>query len=527
MLLAVHLSDGVLTWPWLAGGFLLAALLVAMAFPLRDEDIPRTALLTAVFFVASLLHVKCGPSSVHLLLNGLVGILLGRRAGLAIGLGLLLQVALLGHGGFTTLGINTVVMTLPALLVGGLFTLLHQADWIRRPWFRALLIAVGVFCWCETLVLAITVLVTNPLTALVQANIGPGLHVNVPDFAQAWAAVMHPVTLILTAIVAAAAAWGERRLGNVPEFPLGFLLGMLAVLLTITLNALVLLGGGVEDWHTIVNFLFLLHLPLAALEGVILGFVVGFLARVKPEMLRLPVARTAQGIPRLAGQAPVATATAPQLSLKPPGLMLLAIVTLVGLATPVFAHQLSAGYKVLPGQRVVVDSWFPSGERPLKATVQVLRPDGSVLAEGPLDLAKGFTFGYERQEMLRIVVNAPGGHRVEVSVQAAELPVKDGPGPDAGVKENPKERGGEQETVEGRIVTLMGKPASLTDGSAGVDQVQKTSSVSYKDVISGLALVLGLGGFVLGVRNHQHLVALRRLLVEDGRLIAEKDKRRI
>src|ERR1700677_3330865 len=129
MLFAAHLSDGVLTWPWLVGGFFLAGLLVAMAFPLRDEDIPRTALLTAVFFVSSLLHVKCGPSSVHLLLNGLVGIVLRRRAGLAIALGLLLQAALLGHGGFTTLGVNTVVMTLPALLVGGLFRLLHQKDW--------------------------------------------------------------------------------------------------------------------------------------------------------------------------------------------------------------------------------------------------------------------------------------------------------------------------------------------------------------------------------------------------------------
>ena len=30
-LLAVHISDGVLTWPWLVGGFVLAGLLVAAA----------------------------------------------------------------------------------------------------------------------------------------------------------------------------------------------------------------------------------------------------------------------------------------------------------------------------------------------------------------------------------------------------------------------------------------------------------------------------------------------------------------
>lgn len=79
-LLAVHISDGVVTWPWLAGGFALAALLTAAAmFKVRDEEIPRIALMTAAFFVASLIHVPIGPTSVHLLLNGLLGVVVGRR----------------------------------------------------------------------------------------------------------------------------------------------------------------------------------------------------------------------------------------------------------------------------------------------------------------------------------------------------------------------------------------------------------------------------------------------------------------
>src|SRR5215470_13163727 len=106
--LAVHISDGVLAVPWLGGGFALAALLVVIgALYVRDEEIPRIALLTAAFFVASLLHIRVGPTSVHLLLNGLVGAVLGRRAPLAILVGLFLQVALIGHGGFLTLGVNT------------------------------------------------------------------------------------------------------------------------------------------------------------------------------------------------------------------------------------------------------------------------------------------------------------------------------------------------------------------------------------------------------------------------------------
>src|SRR5918911_651142 len=104
--LAVHISDGVLPLPWAAGGFLVAALLVGMGLRrLTDQEIPRLALLTAALFVASLIHVRVGPTSAHLLLNGLVGIILGWRSGLAVAVGLFLQAALIGHGGFSTLGV--------------------------------------------------------------------------------------------------------------------------------------------------------------------------------------------------------------------------------------------------------------------------------------------------------------------------------------------------------------------------------------------------------------------------------------
>src|SRR6516162_7120099 len=107
---AVHISDGVLTTPWLAVGFGgLALLLLIGCRRVRDEEIPRIALLTAAFFVASLIHLRVGPTTVHLLLNGLVGVVLGRRAGLAIPVGLLLQALLFQHGGITTLGVNACV----------------------------------------------------------------------------------------------------------------------------------------------------------------------------------------------------------------------------------------------------------------------------------------------------------------------------------------------------------------------------------------------------------------------------------
>src|SRR5262245_32571596 len=130
-LFAVHIADGVVTPVWLGGGAApVGGLALLGAWRIREEQVPQVAVLTAAFFVASLIHVRVGPTSVHLLLNGLVGVVLGRRAALAIPVGLFLQAALIGHGGFTTLGINSCVMTLPALLAWLVFGGLRRLPWV-------------------------------------------------------------------------------------------------------------------------------------------------------------------------------------------------------------------------------------------------------------------------------------------------------------------------------------------------------------------------------------------------------------
>lgn len=87
----------------------------------RSEDLPKVAVVAAAFFVAALMHVPLGPTSVHLLLPGLVGALLGPSAFLAIALGLVLQSLMFQFGGLTALGGNSLLMGLPALACGLLF----------------------------------------------------------------------------------------------------------------------------------------------------------------------------------------------------------------------------------------------------------------------------------------------------------------------------------------------------------------------------------------------------------------------
>lgn len=118
----MHISDGVLAAPVLIGGSALAVAGVGIGLRKLDYDrIPQVAALSAAFFVASSIHVPIGPSSLHLILNGLVGLVLGWVAFPALLVALFLQAVLLQHGGLTTLGVNTFNMAAPAVLVFYLF----------------------------------------------------------------------------------------------------------------------------------------------------------------------------------------------------------------------------------------------------------------------------------------------------------------------------------------------------------------------------------------------------------------------
>jgi cobalt/nickel transport system permease protein len=118
----MHISEGVLSAPVLITGGVLTAAGVYLGLKRLDNNrIPLVALISAAFFVASLIHVPIGPTSVHLILNGLAGILLGWAAFPAILIGLFLQGILFQFGGLTTLGVNTFNMAFPSIIVYYIF----------------------------------------------------------------------------------------------------------------------------------------------------------------------------------------------------------------------------------------------------------------------------------------------------------------------------------------------------------------------------------------------------------------------
>src|SRR6185437_3725556 len=189
-----------------------AMLLLIAGFRLTEEWIPRIGVLSAAFFVASSLRIPFAivPTSVHPILNGPVGVILGRRAPLAIVIGLVLQYFLLAHGGLTTLGLNACIIGIPAIAAGWLYPLFRRA--------------------------------------------------------------------------------------GVPTFVRGAILGGSAVAASVVLNYLVLLAGGKDDWTTLAQLVLVAHIPVVIVEGLLLGVIVQYLEKVKPELLRAQSATTS--VPR-------------------------------------------------------------------------------------------------------------------------------------------------------------------------------------------------------------------------------------
>ncbi|MBT8354287.1 MAG: cobalt transporter CbiM, partial [Desulfofustis sp.] len=113
----MHISEGILSAPVLLGGASLTAVGTMIGLKKLDLDrIMEVSMLTATFFVASLIHVPIGPASIHLVLSGLLGIILGWVCFPAIVVGLLMQAVFFQYGGLMVLGVNAVIMAFPAVL---------------------------------------------------------------------------------------------------------------------------------------------------------------------------------------------------------------------------------------------------------------------------------------------------------------------------------------------------------------------------------------------------------------------------
>jgi cobalt/nickel transport system permease protein len=210
----MHIMDGALSVPAMVGANATAALAVAGAARAIDyERVPRVGAMASVFFLATFVHVNVGPASVHLLLNGLVGLLLGWAALPALAVALFLQSVLFGFGGITALGANVIDMGIPAVAVWIFFSKRCRHADPRR-----------------------------------------------------------------------AAAWGALAGGS-------------SVALTCALFAGMLYLSDGEKYSAAVAALILAHVPIMLIEAAVTGAAVGFLRKVRPELLDAPLKISSLGTP--------------------------------------------------------------------------------------------------------------------------------------------------------------------------------------------------------------------------------------
>lgn len=120
----MHISDGIISVEVATITAIASFGFCIFSFKnLTNEKISIVAAMSALFFVTSFIHIPFGPTQIHLMLIGFIGIFLGELSFIAISIALILQALLLGFGGLSSLGANILVMSLPSYLVYLLFKL--------------------------------------------------------------------------------------------------------------------------------------------------------------------------------------------------------------------------------------------------------------------------------------------------------------------------------------------------------------------------------------------------------------------
>ncbi len=158
----MHIADGVVSLPILLTSTAVAAGGVGIGLRKTDlHQIPQVAVLTAGFFIASLIHIPVGPGQVHLLMNGLTGLILGWAAFPALLVALFLQALLFGYGGITVLGVNTVNMAIPAIGCHYLFRNLLSRQHSQRVTFMIACCAGATAVAASGVLLAATLFFSN------------------------------------------------------------------------------------------------------------------------------------------------------------------------------------------------------------------------------------------------------------------------------------------------------------------------------------------------------------------------------
>jgi cobalt/nickel transport system permease protein len=138
----LHIPDGVLPWWLVAVGWAIAlpALWLASRRARSNHEslrkVPLLGVVSALVLVA--MSTEIVPIAYHMNLTVIAGVLLGPWLSVIAAFVVVLMLALIGHGGVTVVGLNTVLISTEMIVGWGLFRLLTSTFGTRRtPWTAA------------------------------------------------------------------------------------------------------------------------------------------------------------------------------------------------------------------------------------------------------------------------------------------------------------------------------------------------------------------------------------------------------
>lgn len=159
----LHIPDGIVSPIIWAAGYILTILILYYLTKKMDNEnirrkIPFTGIAAAIMLLA--MTVPLGILPVHLSLASLTGILLGPGLGFLAVFSVNMILALVGHGGITLVGLNTLIIGTEVLVSSWLFrTVLKKFNIFLRT-FISVAFALGVSI-CMMVIVFVTVSDSN------------------------------------------------------------------------------------------------------------------------------------------------------------------------------------------------------------------------------------------------------------------------------------------------------------------------------------------------------------------------------
>ncbi len=169
-------------------------------------------------------------------------------------------------------------------------------------------------------------------------------------------------------------------------------------------------------------------------------------------------------------------------------------------ATSVLAHRISL-FAYTDGNEIEGEVYFVDGSPVKKAQVELLNPQGKVLASTLTDERGQFRFGnLPPVETVRLVAVAEAGHRAEMTLKLKKTAAKEAAQENPSLETNPPQSTSlSPEEVAQLVRTEIQRELEPVKGLLE-EILKELQKPSFHEIVSGLGYIVGLFGLFLWLK---------------------------